>query len=471
MLMCADTVAVLGPNAMLCENRSLLWDRLFDPLAKPAIKKSIMEKALSLPTVYKKQKALQEFIIFQLLFQNSTILFGKLQSRLLINLSAGLGSGVCLDRLSGYPTIPGSAIKGCARRSAIEELLSASSVESRAVICRDIALVFGWNKKDWITRKAFPESPSGDNLWKKQRSDLAWACGDSWEAVAKKTTELLAETLNDNTELNSRAIDSNSNGFEGLAHFLPAIPWDMHSKDTELEIFCSHHPQYNSEPSEPDRHQFPSDWNRWKREWEEWHRNFGGAPDTEDPKISYVPAVAEGQVFAFVIQGEPRMSARGKTWLQQGLVQHGIGSRTQSGYGIFETGDVLQQNYLGKIQQIHDSENQLRIKEREQQLQQEQDEIRRMEMQKEEQALSRMNEEEKLEYQLSQLHPEQFWGKVQRFRDLDKHAQKRMIRVLQTQRAAIWTELKARARRGGQWAQVEQSIRETAKIRNLGKMP
>ncbi len=52
------------------------------------------------------------------------IRFGRLESRLAVNLSGGLiqNAGICLDRLFGVPYLPGSAVKGVCRHVALEDL-------------------------------------------------------------------------------------------------------------------------------------------------------------------------------------------------------------------------------------------------------------------------------------------------------------------------------------------------------------
>ena len=57
--------------------------------------------------------------------ESEHLLFARLQSRLMVNMAGGVfeNGGICLDHTSGVPFIPGSAVKGCARRMAIQELL------------------------------------------------------------------------------------------------------------------------------------------------------------------------------------------------------------------------------------------------------------------------------------------------------------------------------------------------------------
>lgn len=54
----------------------------------------------------------------------SAVVYGQLAARLLINLSDSLiqNAGICLDRHTGMPYIPGSAVKGVTRHVALEQL-------------------------------------------------------------------------------------------------------------------------------------------------------------------------------------------------------------------------------------------------------------------------------------------------------------------------------------------------------------
>ena len=107
-------------------------------------------------------------------------------------------AGLCLDRF-GFPVIPGSAVKGCARRMALQALhdwsetdakpasedlcaLACAPFATRAEMFEAIVLVFGWVEQDWMPGKK-------DGLL---RSDLAWACGEGYEALWRQTCERLA---------------------------------------------------------------------------------------------------------------------------------------------------------------------------------------------------------------------------------------------------------------------------------------
>ena len=122
------------------------------------------------------------------------IIYAQLQSRLMVNMAGGVmeNAGLCLDRF-GLPYIPGSAVKGCARRAALGALhewcetgvkptdkeneknlftTACASFNSPEEMLAAIARVFGWGEQDWKTRDDFRT----DDDWKRTRSDFAWAC-------------------------------------------------------------------------------------------------------------------------------------------------------------------------------------------------------------------------------------------------------------------------------------------------------
>jgi len=75
---------------------------------------------------------------------SATFVSARLLSRLAINLSEGLiqNAGICLDRVTGAPYIPGSAVKGVSRHAAIARYLAAPKEEQSALESMILA-VFG----------------------------------------------------------------------------------------------------------------------------------------------------------------------------------------------------------------------------------------------------------------------------------------------------------------------------------------
>lgn len=156
-----DTKAVLGADAKKCDSRSLLFDRFADPSAKDSSnqtpRKSWFEQVVNLKPCIAKRDSWTRWL-GELGLKTEDILFTKLQSRLVVNMAGGVmeNVGLCLDRF-GMAYIPGSAVKGCARRMAIQNLFEArvkkGSDDELAKLLVDIALVFGWSKQDWDSPK------------------------------------------------------------------------------------------------------------------------------------------------------------------------------------------------------------------------------------------------------------------------------------------------------------------------------
>lgn len=81
----------------------------------------------------------------------ASITIGQLEGRLAINLANGIipNAGICLDRLFGLPYIPGSAVKGVCRHTALEELKTAKETEKQRELFELFRLVFGTADNDF----------------------------------------------------------------------------------------------------------------------------------------------------------------------------------------------------------------------------------------------------------------------------------------------------------------------------------
>jgi CRISPR-associated protein Cmr6 len=75
----------------------------------------------------------------------TAVVYGKLKGRLLLNLSDSLiqNAGICLDRHTGLPYIPGSAVKGVARHAALARL------DAGDWSIREFMSVFGVSEADF----------------------------------------------------------------------------------------------------------------------------------------------------------------------------------------------------------------------------------------------------------------------------------------------------------------------------------
>lgn len=105
----------------------------------------------------------------------SAIVIGELEGRLAINLADSLiqNAGLCLDRLFGLPYIPGSAVKGVCRHSALADLRVAAASEIPALLGL-FCSVFGTSEVDFKTGdlKAYRQYRDGGDADRKGAVDF-----------------------------------------------------------------------------------------------------------------------------------------------------------------------------------------------------------------------------------------------------------------------------------------------------------
>lgn len=218
-------------------------------------------------------------------------LHAQLQARLMVNMASGVfeNGNLALDRNSGVPYIPGSAVKGCARRFAIHAL-SEAPTDQKTALLRDITAVFGWGDEDWKSGR------KGNGEF---RSDFEMACGTHWEACQSAFKNLPAQS-------------------SGRIAFLPAYPVDG-DPGIELDVVTGHHSKYYADP-------LPT----------------AVATDTEEPVPVIFPAVSPARKPRFVFALVPlrfddkALADKARDWLRQGLEGFGIGAKTAAGYGWFK---------------------------------------------------------------------------------------------------------------------------------------
>ena len=331
ILMPKDTRDALGANAEKCESRSLLLDRFADPSATKDDRKAVFTRAFGKRAETGKIASWHAFLRDGLRLKDDGILYAQLQSRLMVNMAGGVmeNAGLCLDRF-GLPYIPGSAVKGCARRMAIQELLEAreagKSSNELAQLLADIALTFGWGEQDW----------SGQVNNGRCVSDFAYAVDrDSWESVSTSARGHLTRT----------------DHFAGSVSFLPAFPVDLGKPGRvddlpvelpplgklELDVVTCHHGKYYSKAKD-----------------RSGSLVMPVALDTEEPVPVVFPAVAAGHVFAFALlsmRGYPRqLLDQARTWLANGLANFGLGAKTAAGYGWFDASQQFNERVIAKLQ-------------------------------------------------------------------------------------------------------------------------
>jgi len=323
---------------------------------------------------------------------------------------------------------------------AIQTLLEArESKEADDQLARrlaDIALVFGWSDKKKDDRFM---------------SDFAYALGDQWPELSIAARHLLPKT----------------DHFAGAVSFLPAYPNQLPANDLELDIVTCHHPKY---------YQGDAKW--------------PVALDTEEPNPVMFPAAAANIIFQFAVlpmRGERDSLSHAETklhllaieWLRQGLETFGLGAKTAVGYGWFDASKEFNQKTVENEtletarlrRQQEEAAEKLRLE------RQEEERIKQVQQQK--QALASLTPAQQEDYKVAQLTPDQFRAKLDGFLTNKIEAEKQaVVRALRLDAAAsgsrrtFWDELKTKAqKKGGKFAQVEQSVRQISKQLNLGKMP
>lgn len=309
-----DTAELLGPSANRCESRSLFFDKFADPSAKDSgaqtPRTDWFNRLIRLKPILLKRDLWSQWL-GELGLASSDLVLANLQSRLIVNAAGGVmeNAGLCLDRF-GVPYIPGSAVKGCARRMAIQLLIAARGtnrpVDELARLLADIAVIFGWSQNDW-------------GLDKDKRgclkSDFAYGVGvDKWPAVCRITRSLVLGVDPEKPE--------DFGHFAGAVCFLPAYARELPANDLELDVVTCHHPKY-------------------------YQRERDLATDDEEPNPVKFMAVAAGTTFAFAtlaLRGErasishsgAKLHILARDWLREGLNTFGLGAKTAAGYGWLE---------------------------------------------------------------------------------------------------------------------------------------
>jgi CRISPR type III-B/RAMP module RAMP protein Cmr6 len=393
----------------------------------------------------------------------------------MVNMAGGVmeNAGMCLDRF-GLPFIPGSAVKGCARRAALAALhewcetgtkptgadnpLAAccSAFPTPAEMLAAIARVFGWCEQDWSDRQ--------------DQSDFLWACGQNHREHWHPAAQTLAAHFG--WEIAEKHRDTpwkSLPNFAGSVSFLPAYPVDLGKTGKvdglplevpplgklELDVVTCHHRDY-------------------------YAGKLPIATDTEEPVPVVFPAVAPGHVFAFAIAplrgADAQLIQHARTWLATGLSAFGLGAKTSAGYGWCDCSATIH-NTVQKT--LHDrAERERAEKQRlaEEQRRKAEEAERLRQKQEREAALANLSGDERADKEIELLTDQQFDAKVRAFCKEPKKGgpteeqRKAIVRALRGPRLAYWQAFKTKATRG-ELAAVEQAIRQLSKAMNLGKMP
>lgn len=330
--------ALGGASVRHLRSRSLRFSRYAEPSSSKASRAEFFTDTFAIPPATSEHSSpLDRWLAWLqdgLQLAPTDLIFGNLQSRLALHLSGGVmeNAGILLDRF-GYPYIPGSGVKGIARRAALYALRTwcvnengnrpIDSAEPAAAICTnnfktpdDLAVAilrtFGWTDGEWKegrTKRGF------------LRSDLEWAVGEgqTWLEARPRIAELLA-SLHGVKVAKRRPTES----FAGRAQFLDAKPiatdYPTAPADLELDVVTCHHGDYYAGKL-PEPH------------------------DTEDPVPVFFPTVAAGITFVFaVLSSDKTAAAFARNCLKVALSTFGAGAKTAAGYGWFEIEAASQTN-------------------------------------------------------------------------------------------------------------------------------
>jgi CRISPR type III-B/RAMP module RAMP protein Cmr6 len=492
-LMPSDTRSALGPNAEKCESRALLLDRFvydhpeinearklhfarvcagsFDAIEKarkawqatrdnPRAKVSEGEKARRFledteglgnrpcagPALSKRgdqafSPKIEGHLAWTTTLSANSRLYAQLQSRLMVNMAGGVmeNAGLCLDRF-GLPYIPGSAVKGCARRAAIAALHQwcatgdkpGGSDNPLAPGCEPfktpeemlaaIARVFGWADLDWA------DQPN--------QSDFAWACGNAWSALRETVVRQLAADLRVSLKADDPKLWKSLPNFGGSISFLPAYPVDLGTTGKvdglplevpqlgklELDVVTCHHRDYYAS-DDPN----------------------AVATDTEEPVPVVFPAVAPGHVFAFALAplrgADAQLAEHARTWLKTGLETFGLGAKTNGGYGWFDCSEALQKA-VGAIVELQIAE--LKKKQAEAEAQRKAQAEAEAKARAEQERLANAPPHERFKVEYSKLGDERFAAQAKKFAEMNPDQRHGFLLALKERRETVkrWAKKK-----------------------------
>jgi len=326
-------IALGGDGLPQLRSRSLRFTRFAEPGLEKEQRKRFFTDAFKLTPEtapgYSPLDRWLEWLTEGLGIRTEELIFGKLQSRLALHLSGGVmeNAGLLIDRF-GYPYIPGSGVKGIARRAAMYALRTwcvdnhgdkpTDAAETATAICTEfnstdelatqILRTFGWTDGEWEDGRRKKKNGTKGAL----HSDFEWAIGEGqpWLNGRRRIAQSLGE------EHNAKLKDGlPRDNFVGLASFLDAKPiafgYPPNGADLELDVVTCHHGKY-------------------------YARNMPVALDTEDPVPVHFPTVAAGITFVFAVRSpDARTATFARSCLRAALSTFGAGAKTAAGYGWF----------------------------------------------------------------------------------------------------------------------------------------
>ncbi len=438
-----DTQEILSRHANLPDNRSLSMNRYAPPLYKEERRHSWFESVIKKKAFSEKAKSWLKWIESI----SCSRFHAQLQSRLLVNMAGGVmeNAGICLDRF-GMPYIPGSAIKGCARRMAIHQLSTATDPEAKAELLFQIAITFGWVSNDWLpgralNRKTKREENSISDFWWAMAQDTGDHSADEsrnlvWEQVSERTAKKLFEELGRSPKESDEPFATQLPSFAGRISFLPAQPLTLTVSGLAinqpapgalvLDVLTSHHSEYyQSSPTKP------------------------VALDNENPIPVIFPSVETGHAFTFALLGlgstKTPLFNQAESWLKSGLEQFGIGAKTNAGYGWFDCSEGTHKQVECCIESHYERERESEIKRLEIERQKAQEKKREEKNREENKRLDAMTPEEREDDKLNRMKEDQLLNYFLRFSNLSKDKIEAVYRLLKKNERGLWQEIREKA--------------------------
>ena len=365
-----------------------------------------------------------KIFVNELIEQGAATIFGKLEARLILNAADGVieNGGICLDRNSGLPYIPGSAVKAAARRYALQELGNADSEDEKATLLTQIALTFGFGITEWKSGRDIKHAHSHSDFWlamtplsepgveNDSSRDLAWS------TVSEKAAAAILRALKREPKDPDSSLASQLPNLAGGIHFLPAFPTNQ--ARIESDILTPHHSNY-------------------------YAGKQSVATDDEDPVPLFFPTVAKGTSYQFVLNPSHLPHAadsleQAKNWLSHAITILGIGAKTNAGYGWFSI-DAGAQNKADSDRQ----EKAAAAKRKEE--------------------LDALPPEERTQEELKELSHEDFVKVIKNLEKEEPDQQKVVCQMLTGSKKAEWKAWKKAKR----WKPLLPSIREVAKSHGI----
>ncbi len=338
-----------------------------------------------------------------------TSVFAKLEARLIIDSAGGVleNGGICLDRTSGIPFIPGSTAKGAARRYAIHQLSETQDPKKKATLLAKICRIFGYGDQEWKAGRSENEQPISD-FWlamvplfdarKEQveaRKEQDKKRDEIWKIVSKNTAEILIARYG--WRINpEKPLLKHLPKLAGSVCFLPAFPES--DPGIDVDVLTCHHPDYYS------------------------GKNRTVATDDEDPNPVIFPTVAQGTPFSFPIALNGSLHRSGdedlaKNWLMKALQIYGLGAKTNAGYGWFSIDQKAEQERLEEAKAVKKKAEELKAKEK-------------------------MSPSDRARYELEKLDQKKFAERVRDLSEFPEEEQKAICELLIGSKSGQWANWK-----------------------------